>query len=109
VRWLTTPAQCGVFLSIADLVRVGEGIGIRIMPMSRSAAVEQLFRTAALDDNVDNLFEVLIREIEAHRTSYTEIDSRVMQPWIEHADATVMKLRKLQGIWRENDAANQSD
>jgi hypothetical protein len=101
IRWLTTPARCGLYISISDFGRIGRELGIRIAPMSRYAAAEQLFRTAALDDQVDDLFDALRREFESHIHSYGEIGSPTAEPWIERATAALANWDEIWAVWRE--------
>lgn len=103
VGWLTTPARSGVYLSTSDLERVGRDLGIRVMPMSRAAAVEQLFRTAALDDAVDELFAALRAEINSHRERYLDCDSLALQPWIDRAGEAAHTIDLLQEAWRNRE------
>ena len=101
IRWLTTPARCGLYMSISDFGRIGRELGFRISPMSRYAAAEQLFRTAALDDRVDDLFAALRREFEAHLRSYRQIGSPTSQPWIERAEQALVTWDEIWTVWRE--------
>lgn len=104
LRWLTTPAKCGLYLSISDFARIGRELGIRIAPMSRYAAAEQLFRTAALDEQVDDLFATIRREFEAHLQSYRDVGSPTIEPWIERATAALTTWDQIWAVWREEGA-----
>lgn len=103
IRWLTTPAQSGVYLSTVDLERIGRELGVRIAPMGRAAAVEQLFRTAALDDTVDDLFTALSEEIAAHRERYIACNSAALQPWIDRTAESLQTIDQLQQTWRNRE------
>jgi hypothetical protein len=98
--WLTTPASCGVFLSAFDLKRVSQSIGIGVTPLNRRFAVEQLFRSAAIDDNPGPLFAALIAEVAAHQEAYERCDSPHLQPWIDLTRVTMTTLSKMQETWR---------
>lgn len=94
-RWLTTPAACGLFLSARDLERVGRRAGVEGLPRSRRQAVEHLFRTAALDDRVDILIDLLIDEAGFHMDSYAECGMSTLGPWESAAVATVGRLNEM--------------
>lgn len=94
-RWLTTPARCGLYLSSRDLHRVGESAGITGLPMNRRFAVEQLFRSAAIDEQLDRLFDALAGEVSAHILAYQECDSPVMDAWIAQATETSKQLERM--------------
>lgn len=98
--WLTTPAACGVFLSAFDLKRVGQAAGIGVTPSNRRFAVEQLFRSAAIDDTPGPLFAALVAEVTAHLEAYQACDSVHMQPWIERAGETLTALAEMLESWR---------
>lgn len=99
-RWLTTPAASGVYLSAVDLRRVGEAAGITGLPVNRRFAVEQLFRAAALEDDLDTLFDVLVSEVRAHQSAYAECDATALDPWIRKAEATITRLLQMRGEWQ---------
>jgi hypothetical protein len=98
--WLTTPASCGVFLSAFDLKRISNSIGIGVTPLNRHFAVEQLFRSAAIDDTPDPLFSALIDEVKAHQEAYERSDSPHLQSWIDLAGATLATLEEMRETWR---------
>lgn len=98
--WLTTPASCGVFLSAFDLKRISQSIGIGVTPLNRRFAVEQLFRSAAIDNTPGPLFAALMAEVSAHREAYEECDSPHLQPWIDLAGATLNTLEEMRETWR---------
>ena len=99
--WLTTPASCGVFLSAFDLKRIGQLIGIGVTPLNRRFAVEQLFRSAAIEATPDPLFAALIAEVEAQRAAYERCDSAHLQPWIDLAGVTLTTLEEMQETWQK--------
>lgn len=90
--WLTTPAQCGVFLSPHDLRRIGAAIDIHVTPLNRGFAVEQLFRSAAIEGTLDTLLAALLSEVQAQQAAYQDFDVGEMQPWIERAGQTMAAL-----------------
>ena len=94
-RWLTTPAACGLYLSARDLERIGLRAGVRGLPRSRRQAVEQLFRTAALDDRVGDLLETLMHEVGEHIASYEESAHPAMDAWGLAASATRERLGEM--------------
>lgn len=94
-RWLTTPAACGLYLSGRDLERIGQESGIQGLPRSRRQAVEHLFRTAALDDNVDTLLETLLRETRDHIEAYGECGHPALDNWESTAGATLVRLEEM--------------
>lgn len=98
--WLTIPASCGVFLSASDLKRVGQSIGIGVTPLNRRFAVEQLFRSAAIEATPDPLFAALITEVAAQRAAYERCDSAHLQRWIDLAGMTLITLEEMQETWR---------
>jgi hypothetical protein len=98
--WLTTPAACGLFLSAFDLKRIGQAAGIGVTPLNRRFAVEQLFRSAAINDAPDPLFTALLAEVTAHREAYAACDSAHLQPWIELAGETLTALAEMRETWR---------
>ena len=104
IRWLTTPAKCGLYMSISDFGRIGRELGFRVAPMSRYAAAEQLFRTAALDDQVDDLFAAVRHEFESHIRAYREVGSPTTEPWIERAEQALTTWDQIWAVWREEGA-----
>lgn len=100
--WLTTPAACGVFLSAFDLKRLGQSIGIGVTPLNRRFAVEQLFRSAAVDESADALFEALVEEVTAHRARYEECGSVHLRPWIDLCGDTINTLLTMREDWRQS-------
>lgn len=94
-RWLTTPAACGVYLSVRDLQRVGAGVGIEGVPSSRRLAVEHLFRVAALDENVAGVIDALVVEISEHIASYDACDSPSLDRWVSMASASLDRLAEM--------------
>ena len=96
--WLTTPAQCGVFLSAHDLRRIGSSIGIHVTPLNRRFAVEQLFRSAAIDQTLNVLLTALIAEVRAQISAYELCDIAQLQPWVERAGQTVVELQEMRQI-----------
>ena len=98
--WLTTPASCGVFLSAFDLKRVSQSIGIGVTPLNRRFAVEQLFRSAAIEATPDPLFAALIAEVAAQQAAYARCDSAHLQLWIDLASMTLTTLEEMQETWR---------
>jgi hypothetical protein len=99
VRWLTTPAACGVFLSARDLERIGREMEIAGLPANRRFAVEQLFRAASIDGRVGPLFGLLIAEVDAHVRSYQECDSPVLDDWISRAEHASRRLADMRSAW----------
>lgn len=98
--WLTTPASCGVFLSAFDLKRVSQSIGIGVTPLNRRFAVEQLFRSAAIEATPDPLFAALIAAVAAQRAAYERCNSAHLQLWIDLAGVTLTTLGEMQETWR---------
>ena len=89
VRWLSTPARSGFFLSSADVQRIGEEIGLRIVPYGRSTGIEQYLRGAALDDRLGEALALLGAEMAAQIEDYRALDIPEMQPWELRAAATL--------------------
>lgn len=89
VRWLTTPARSGFFLSPADLARLGRGIGVSVAPYGRSNGLEQLLRGAALDDRLGEALALLQAEMSDHLERYKSLDLAALEPWIERGEATL--------------------
>ena len=108
INWLITPARCGIYLSTADLARIGASLGIRIAPMSRYAGVEQLFRSAAIDDTVDDLFAAFQTEFESHIATYDSCNSPALIPWISRSTAALDTWGDVHNVWREQDTKLQS-
>jgi putative dimethyl sulfoxide reductase chaperone len=97
-RWLTTPAHSGVYLSLRDLERIGHRVGVAGLPRNRRFAIEQLFRSAAVDDNLDDLLRVLRSEISAHVDAYRDCDHETLQPWIDRALLSLNRLDEMQQV-----------
>lgn len=103
--WLTVPASAGIFLSARDFQRIGVDLGIGGTPANRRFAVEQLFRAAAIEDRLPALFDALISEIEAHRASYRDCDSRALDWWDTRASETVHRLSVMRDVARSESSA----
>lgn len=97
--WLTTPSSCGVFLSAADLRRIGQRVGIGVTPLNRRFAVEQLFRSAAIEDSADPLVTAFIEEILNHTAAYEACNSVHLDPWIDRCHDTVTTLQGMREEW----------
>ncbi len=89
LRWLTTPAQSGFYLSSEDMARIGRTIGVTVSPFSRSGALEQLLRGAALDGSLRQLLGELREEMQRQLASYERLDAREIAGWIEQARLTL--------------------
>lgn len=100
IGWLTTPARCGVYLSVADIARIGAPLSVSIAPISRRAAVEQLIRTAAIDERVPELFTALLAEFEAQRDAYLACDSPHLEPWATRAAEGRTTIQALAESWQ---------
>lgn len=87
--------MCGLYLSTRDLHRVGDSAGITGLPVNRRFAIEQLFRSAAIDDQLDGLFDALAGEVSGHILAYRECDSPVMDGWIRRATETAERLEQM--------------
>ena len=100
VGWLTTPARCGVYLSVADIARIGAPLSVSIAPISRRAAVEQLFRAAAIDERVPELFAALADEFAAQRDAYLACDSPHLEPWVARSAEGRATIQALAESWQ---------
>lgn len=94
-RWLSTPALSGLYLSSRDLERIGGEIGVHGLPRARRHAIEQLFRSAAVDGQVEALLERLEREAGEHIAAYRECDTPALTPWEHRAAVTVTRLAEM--------------
>ena len=108
VRWISTPARSGFFLSSADLERVGEELGLRVAPYGRSAGIEQFLRGAALDDRLGEALALLGQEIEAQLEEYRALNIPEMQPWILRAAATLDAWQTVSAELNLDDSGAQS-
>jgi hypothetical protein len=99
--WLTTPARCGVYLSVADLARVGAGLGVTVAPLSRRVALEQLLRGAALDERVPELLSALAAEFETQRAAYLACGSPALDGWAKRAAQGQVTIQALAETWQE--------
>jgi hypothetical protein len=93
--WLTTPALSGVYLSAADLQRVGDSAGLGRLPQNRRFAVEQLFRSAAIDGRLPELFDGLQTELVAHKQAYLDCDTPYLNRWIIAVEASLERLNTM--------------
>jgi hypothetical protein len=100
LSWLTTPAQCGVYLSVADLARIGAGLGVTVGPLSRRMALEQLIRGAAIDERVPELLAALAAEFEAQRDAYLACGNAALDVWVERAAQGQATILALGETWR---------
>jgi hypothetical protein len=89
VRWLTTPAQSGFYLSSEDLARASAAVGVRVSPFSRSGALEQLLRGAALDDRLPQVLGELREEMSRQLASYEQLSLPEVARWIEQGELTL--------------------
>jgi hypothetical protein len=94
-RWLTTPAQCGVYFSMRDLEQIGRTVGITGLPRNRRFAVEQLFRSAAVDGVVEDMLISLEHAVSVHISSYRSCDSPALENWIARAKETELRLESM--------------
>lgn len=94
-RWLTTPSQSGVYFSLDDLDRIGNQVGIQGLPRNRRFAVEQLFRSSALDDRLEDLLDVLDGELAVHIERYRECDHEALAPWIALAGSALLRVDEM--------------
>lgn len=97
VRWLTTPARSGFFLSAEDMARLGRTIGVQVSPFSRSSALEQLLRGAALDGSLPQLLAALREEMQRQLASYEQLDAQQLGGWIEQAQLTLAAWSVIEG------------
>lgn len=97
--WLTASARCGVYLSVADLARIGGELGLTVAPLSRRAALEQLIRGAAIDERVPELFAALAAEFETHRAAYLSCESPHLDTWAERAAQGRATIQALAATW----------
>jgi hypothetical protein len=97
-RWLTTPSQSGVYLSAVDLQRVGDRAGLGRLPQNRRFAVEQLFRSAAIDGRLQELFYALHTELRSHRKAYVDCDSASLVEWVLAVDASLERLNDMRSV-----------
>lgn len=88
-RWLTTPAQSGFYLSAEDMARVGLAIGVGISPFSRSMALEQLLRGAALDGRLDAALAGLRQAMASQLARYEQLGIPEIEHWIERGRLTL--------------------
>jgi len=93
--WLTTPAMCGVYLSAVDLQRVSDSARLGRLPQNRRFAVEQLFRSAAIDGCLPELFDGLQAELLAHKQAYLDSDAPYLSRWIIAVDASLDRLNTM--------------
>ncbi|MEZ4521742.1 MAG: hypothetical protein R3A46_08910 [Thermomicrobiales bacterium] len=98
VRWLTTPALSGFFLSPADMQRIGASLGVPVTPFGRANGLEQLLRGAAIDDRLGDALSALRQEMAAHLARYQALDLPALDSWIDRATATL-------GAWTAIEAA----
>ena len=94
-RWLTTPAACGLYLTMRDLERIGQSAGISGLPRNRRFAVEQLFRSAALEEDLSSMFDALTAEATRQREAYLACDSPALDTWELRAAETIRRLDEL--------------
>jgi hypothetical protein len=97
-RWLTTPAQSGVYLSAVDLQRVGDRAGFGRLPLNRRFAVEQLFRSAAIDGRLPELFDALQVELLSHRQGYIDCDASWLMNWTSAVDESLERLNAMRTV-----------
>ncbi len=95
VRQLTVPARAGVFLTLRDLERVGRAAGVNVAAHSRRMGIEQMFRAAALDDQLDALLDALRAEINSQRHAYRERLPGLPGDWDARAGNTVELLERM--------------
>lgn len=89
VQWFSTPARSGFFFSAADILRLGEKIGVPVTPFNRTMAVDQFLRGAALDERLDLALSTLKAEMTAQLAAYRDQNLPAMDPWISRAEATL--------------------
>lgn len=89
VRWLATPASSGFYLSAEDLARIGGALGVPVSPFSRTGALDQLLRGAAIDGRLDAMLAALRVEMEEHLANYRAQELPELGDWIERAEATL--------------------
>lgn len=89
VRWLTTPAKSGFFLSPADLARLGRSIGVNVAPYGRSNGLEQFLRGASLDNRLGQALALLQAEMLDHLRRYKALDLPALESWIERGEAAL--------------------
>ncbi len=100
-EWLATPARSGIYLSRADIARVG---GLHRVPRGfgeRSQLVVNLLRSAASFDTFDAVIseiEELVAERRAEMAGprYAEVAS-ALSPWVARAGETYARLAGLRG------------
>ena len=107
VRWLTTPARSGFFLSPDDLARLGRSIGVNVAPYGRSNGLEQLLRGAALDDRLGQALALLQSEMSDHLERYKSLDLPALEPWIERGEATLAAWSAIAGGFVDEEAGEQ--
>ena len=97
-RWLTTPSRSGVYLSAIDLQRVGDKAGLGRLPQNRRFAVEQLFRSAAIDGRLPELFSALETELRSHQQAYTDCDAVWFTEWMQAVDSSLERLNDMRSV-----------
>lgn len=100
LAWLTSPARCGVYLSVADLARIGAGLGVGVAPLSRRIALEQLVRGAAIDERVPELLAALAAEFESQRAAYLACGSSALDDWAARAAQGRATVQALSETWQ---------
>ena len=100
-EWLATPARCGVYLTRADLARIGGGRRVPRGFGDRGQLLVNLLRSAAcfdaLDGVVGDLEAVLDAWLEAFTAPrYSEI-AEALAPWTTRAGETRDRLGALRG------------
>ena len=104
VRFLLTPAQCGVFLSRARLGHLARAIGLRLPIGSRFEVAERLFGAAGESERIDQLLSALQAEFEAWASEYERWAKRYphWQPtaelWLERTARASRMLAEMRQI-----------
>jgi hypothetical protein len=101
VRWLTTPAKSGFFLSPSDIERLGATIGFRVTPYGRANGLEQFLRGAALDDQLAAALVLLQVEMAAQIARYRQLELPELESWVARAENTLQAWATLSdsGPW----------
>ncbi len=72
IRRLLTPARAGLFLSRADLARLGAALGFPLPALDRRLMLEQLFLAAGPAGFLPHLLDLLAAEAEAWISTYAQ-------------------------------------